>query len=149
MTKKRSLRALAALAFAVAVVALPREASAQVSFQGTFVGPHGAFSIGFGHPSYAIGAYVPYGYTVVHQPTYGYGFWSPVFSCGAHHVHHRHWVPVKRHHSRWVVLERPVHAHAAGPYRPYRYDDEWRGNGHGKKHKHKKHGPKHGGYYRY
>jgi hypothetical protein len=113
------------------------------------VGPHGAFSIGVGHPRYAVGSYVPYGYTVIERPHYGHGFWSPAFHCRAHHVRHTHWVPVKRYHSRWVVVDRPVYAapyahpleRAWGHKRYDRYDDGWRGHGHGKKYKkHRKHG---------
>jgi hypothetical protein len=161
MTKKIAIRALAVPALALGLLAAPRPASAQVSFEGTFVGPHGAFSIGVGHPRYAVGSYVPHGYRVFHRPRYGYGFWSPAFACRSHHAHHAHWVPVKHYRQRWVVVERPI---AYGPYSAHplerawghdrydrydrydrhdRYDDDdRRGYGHkkGKKHKHGKSG---------
>jgi hypothetical protein len=141
MTKKKSLRTLGALALGAVLLATPQDAGAQTSFQGTFVGPHGAFSIGFGHPRYAVGSYAPYGYTVVERPRYGYGFWSPVFVCSAHHVRHAHWVPVKRYRSRWVVVDRPVYYGA--PYahpleRAWGYDRYGHG-GHGKGHKKHRH----------
>ena len=90
-------------------------ASAQVSFHGDFPLPHGRISIGIGH-SFAAGSYVPHGYRVYSRPSYGYGFYGPVFSCGAHGLYHSHWIPVRRHQRRWVILDSPSYY----PYHSYR-----------------------------
>lgn len=83
-------------------------ASAQIAFEGQFRLPHGRVSIGFGSPAFRVGSYAPYGYGVYSRPRYGYGFDSPAFHCRSHGARHSHWVPVRRHHRRWVIVERPI-----------------------------------------
>jgi hypothetical protein len=80
-------------------------ARADVSFQGTFAGPHGFFSIGVGSPRFPVGSHVPRGHRVFHRARYGYGFWSPAFVCSTHHARHAHWIPVRRHRARWIVVD--------------------------------------------
>lgn len=72
-------------------------ASAQVRFRGSFPVPHGRISVGIGAPFFGVGAVVPYGYTVIDDPAYGYGFY-----------YQSRWVPVERYGSSWIVCDRPV-----------------------------------------
>jgi hypothetical protein len=149
---KRAIRfTTVAAAFAAAVVVLtPSPAHAQVRVEGRFRLPHGDIAIGvgdpyyrdvyYGAPAYPVGSYVPYGYRVVEDPRLGYGFYSPDFACGLHHVHHRHWVPVRRYTRRWVVIERPYWSgrysrrgyddrrYDGRRYGDYRYDQGYRGD---------------------
>lgn len=115
---KRAIRyAMVAAAMAAAVLVLtPSAAQAQVRVEGRFRLPHGEIAIGvgdpysnvyYGAPAYPIGSYVPYGYRVVEDARFGYGFYSPAFACRSHHVRHRHWVPVRRYSRRWIVIEQP------------------------------------------
>jgi hypothetical protein len=104
----------AAMAFFV-----PSTAQGQVSFSGRFPLPHGSLSVGVGDPysggygyygygGFPVGSYVPYGYRVIYRPRLGYGFYSPGFACRTHRIYHSHWIPVRRYHARYVVVERPV-----------------------------------------
>jgi hypothetical protein len=113
---KRAIRIamVPAAVAAVIVFSTPSAAQAQVRFEGRFRLPHGDIAIGvgdpyvhYGAPAYPIGSYVPYGYRVIEDPRLGYGFYSPGFACGVHRVYHRHWIPVRRYATRWVVCERP------------------------------------------
>jgi hypothetical protein len=106
----------AAVAAAVAFLA-PSTAQAQVRFEGRFRLPHGEIAVGvgdpyapvyYGSPHYPVGSYVPYGYRVIRRSRLGHGFYSPSFACRSHRVYHSHWVPVRWHRSRWVVVDRPV-----------------------------------------
>lgn len=112
---KRSIRiALGTAAMAAALtVAGASSAQAQVRFSGSFPLPHGRISIGIGDPFFSVGSYVPYGYTVIEDPTYGYGFW-----------YRDRWIPTEQIGSSWVVSERPFFGGAYvspgyGYYRPY------------------------------
>jgi hypothetical protein len=114
MKKAIRFTMVAAAMAAVIVVFTPSAAQAQVRFEGHFRLPHGSVAIGvgdpyvyYGAPAYPIGSYVPYGYRVIEDPRFGYGFYSPAFVCRVHHIRHRHWVPVRRYSRRWVVIERP------------------------------------------
>ena len=118
---KRAIRfTMVAAAMAAAVVVLsPSAAQAQVRIEGRFRLPHGNIAIGvgdpyydvyYGAPAYPVGSYVPYGYRVITDPRFGYGFYSPAFACRLHHVRHRHWIPVRRYSRRWVVIERPYYS---------------------------------------
>ena len=145
---KRAIRIVSSVAaVAAALVFLtPSTAQGQVHVEGRFRLPHGdvAVSVGdpyygdgyyddvyYGAPAYPIGSYVPYGYRVIEVPRLGYGFYSPSFGCRLHHVHHRHWVPVRRYSSRWVVIQRPYFGGGSHYRRGYdgrrytsrRYDD--------------------------
>jgi hypothetical protein len=149
---KRAIRNASLLAaFAgAAVLSTPSAAQGQVRVEGRFRLPHGdvAVSVGepyyapyapyygggyyhdvyYGAPAYPIGSYVPYGYRVIAAPRLGYGFYSPAFACGLHHVHHRHWIPVRRYSSRWVVMERPYFAgrtYYRGGYDGRRYTNRY------------------------
>jgi hypothetical protein len=104
--------------FAAAVAALvvsltPSAAQAQVRFEGRFRLPHGDIAVGvgdpyyYGAPAYPIGSYVPYGYRVIEDPYLGHGFYGPANFCRVHRIRHAHWIPVRRHSARWVVIERP------------------------------------------
>jgi hypothetical protein len=109
-------------------------ARADVSFQGTFFGPHGSFSIGIGSPRFPVGSLVPRRHRVFHRADHGDGFWSPTFVCSAHHARHAHWIPVRRHRARWIVIDHyDGHDYGYGRYTrrhdhryrfsdPYRYD---------------------------
>ena len=108
MRKAIRIALLAATAVMASAFWAVSPARGDVSFHGTFRGPHGAFSIGIGSPYFPVGSYLPHGHRVAHRPRYGYGFWSPVFVCRAHHLRHAHWVPVRRHRARWIVVERPT-----------------------------------------
>lgn len=124
----------AALA-AVVVTAAPSPAQGQVRVEGRFRLPHGdiAVSVGdrygrrhggyYGYHRYPVGSYVPYGYRVQHRSRLGYGFYSPVFACRAHRVRHAHWVPVRRHRTRYIVVQQPVVVERYVERRPYRGDD--------------------------
>lgn len=112
--KKAIHIALVAAAAAAAILFSAPSAQAQVRVEGRFRLPHGdiAFGVGdpyvyYGAPAYPIGSYVPYGYRVIEDPRFGHGFYSPAFGCRVHHVRHRHWIPVRRYATRWVVIERP------------------------------------------
>ncbi len=89
----------------------PAPGEAQVQVRGRIPLPHGSisFSVGdsYGYSRYPVGSYVPYGYRVVRRARLGYGFYSPVFFCRTHGVRHPHWVPVRSHGRRYVVVERP------------------------------------------
>lgn len=104
----------------LAVVQVPT-AQADGGFSGTFRGPHGQFSIHVGSPSYPAGSWAPYGHRVYRRPSYGYGFDSPAFDCRPHRTRHAHWVPVRRHHSRWLVVEQPVVVVERPYYEPEAY----------------------------
>ena len=82
-------------------------ASAQVRFEGTFPLPHGRLSIGIGDPAFPVGGYVPYGYAVIQDPTYGYGFY-----------YGDSFIPCQPYGDQWVVVERPVYF-GHGYVRPY------------------------------
>lgn len=90
-------------------VAGSKPAAAQVSFSGSFPLPHGRISVGIGDPFFRVGSYVPYGYTVIEDPTYGYGFY-----------YRSRWIPVEPYGSTWVVCERP-YFRERGFARPYSY----------------------------
>lgn len=139
---KRAIRyAMVAAAMATVVVVLtPSAAQAQVRVEGRFRLPHGEIAIGvgdpysniyYGAPAYPIGSYVPYGYRVIEDPRFGYGFHSPAFVCRLHHVRHRHWIPVRRYSRRWIVIERPYFGGRAYRRDHYgrRYDDRYLGQG--------------------
>lgn len=124
----------------VVVVLTPSAAQAQVRVEGRFRLPHGEIAIGvgdpysniyYGAPAYPIGSYVPYGYRVIEDPRFGYGFYSPAFVCRLHHVRHRHWIPVRRYSRRWIVIERPYFGGRAYRRDHYgrRYDDRYLGQG--------------------
>ena len=103
---KKTIRIALASATMVAGLALAgaKPASAQVSFHGSFPLPHGRLVIG--HPSFRVGAFVPFGYRVYARPGYGYGF-----------LYRDRWVPVRRYTNRWVVCESPEYAYGyAGDY---------------------------------
>lgn len=101
------------------------------NFSGTFRGPHGQFSIHIGNPAYPVGSHVPYGHRIYRRSRYGYGFDSPAFYCRSHRLRHSHWVPVRRHHRRWVVVAQPVVIVDSGPSYGYPddYDDGYYGDG--------------------
>ena len=106
---KKSLRIGLGIVGLVAVSAMVQAPAAKADgFSGTFRGPHGQFSIHIGNPSYPVGSYAPYGHRVYQRSSYGYGFDSPAFYCRSHRTHHGHWVPVRRHQSRWMIVERPI-----------------------------------------
>lgn len=126
---KRSIRiALGTAAVAAALtVAGASPAQAQVRFSGSFPLPHGRISIGIGDPFFSVGSYVPYDYTVIEDPNYGYGFW-----------YRDRWIPTERIDSSWVVCERPYFGGAyvspgydyyrpyVRSYRPYAYGGHYR-----------------------
>ena len=62
----------------------------------------------YGSPAYPVGSYVPYGYRVIRQPRFGYGFYSRPFACRVHGVYHSHWIPVRSYGRRYIVVERPI-----------------------------------------
>jgi len=105
---KNGIRIALASAAMVAglAVAGAKPAAAQVSFSGSIPLPHGRISIGIGDPFFRVGSYVPYGYTVVEDPTYGYGFYY-----GAR------WIPVQPYGSSWIVVNQPYFR--PGYVRPY------------------------------
>lgn len=106
---KKSRRIGLGIVGLVAVFAMAQPPAAKADgFSGTFRGPHGQFSINIGNPSYPVGSYAPYAHRVYERPRYGYGFDSPSFHCRAHRTRHAHWVPVRRHQSRWLIVERPI-----------------------------------------
>jgi hypothetical protein len=130
---------IAAIA-AVVVSLTPSAAQAQVRVEGRFRLPHGEIAVGvgdpyydhlyYGAPAYPIGSYVPYGYRVIEDPYLGYGFYGPVSVCRVHHARHAHWIPVRHHRARWVVIERPHFSqryyrrgHDGGRYGDRRYDN--------------------------
>ena len=71
-------------------------ASAQVRFRSSFPVPHGRIAVRVGAPFFRVGALVPYGYTVIEDPEYGYGFY-----------YQSRWIPVERYGSSWIVGDRP------------------------------------------
>lgn len=85
-------------------------AGAQVRVSGSFPLPHGRISIGIGDPFFRVGAYVPYGYTVIDDPTYGSGFY-----------YRSRWIPVRPYGSTWVVCDQPFFRQRAivRPYSSY------------------------------
>ncbi len=90
---------LVASAIAIALLAAPGSARAQVALGGTVRGPHGSFSIRVGGPFVpVVGAYVPRPYfeRVFLSPNYGYGF-----------VYDSRWIPCRRYGSRWIVAGNP------------------------------------------
>ena len=125
VTMQKAIR-IAVLSAAVAgglLFLAPASAEAQVRVRGRFPLPHGSISVRVGDPyyrggyygggyygysRYPVGSYVPYGYRVIRRPRLGYGFYSPVFVCRAHGLRHAHWVPVRSHRRRYIVVERPV-----------------------------------------
>lgn len=107
-----------ALAIGLAFAQVP---AARADFSGTFRGPHGRFSIRIGSPGYPVGSYAPYGHRVYRRAHYGYGFDTPVVYCRSHRVRHSHWIPVRRHQRRWIVVDRG-NGRDRGGYDPY-YDD--------------------------
>lgn len=134
---QRGARIAIGTALAAVVVSLaPSPAEAQVRVEGRFRLPHGdiAVSVGdrygrrhggyYGYHRYPVGSYVPYGYRVQRRPRLGYGFYSPAFVCRDHRVRHSHWVPVRRHRTRYVVVEQPVVVERYVERRGYRYDDD-------------------------
>jgi hypothetical protein len=96
--RKISNGLLAAMAAGALLLTTPSSARAQVAFGGTFVGPHGSFSIGIGSPAFPVGGYVPHPYAqqVYFVPGYGYGFYY-----GAQ------FIPCERIGPRWVVVSAP------------------------------------------
>jgi hypothetical protein len=108
---------VAGLAFAGA-----KPAAAQVAFSGSFPLPHGRISIGIGDPFFRVGSYVPYGYTVIEDPVYGYGFY-----------YRSRWIPVRPYGSSWLVCDqlyfrdrgfaRPYYGGGYGSYGYRRYDN--------------------------
>jgi hypothetical protein len=110
----RSLRIALGSAALVAglAVAGTSPAAAQVSFSGSFPLPHGRISIGVGDPYFSVGSYVPYGYTVIEDPTYGYGFY-----------YQSRWIPVRPYGSTWVITSQPYFrpGFVARPYAGYGY----------------------------
>jgi hypothetical protein len=116
-----------ATAIAAAVVFFtPSAAQAQVRFEGRFRLPHGDIRVGVGDPYYRghygspyfpVGSYVPYGYRVIRQPRYGYGFY-----------HRTRWVPVRRYRTRWVVVAQPVVVVERPYYRDGYRDQGYRGD---------------------
>ena len=122
---KKSLRIGLGIAGLLGVLALVEVSAASADgFSGTFRGPHGQFSIHIGSPSYPVGAYAPYGYRVYERPRYGYGFDTPIHDCQPHRLRHSHWVPVRRHHQRWLIIQHPGF-YAERPYYERRYDDRY------------------------
>jgi hypothetical protein len=91
------------LAFATA-----SPASAQVRIRGSFPVPHGRISISVGDPFFPVGSYVPYGYDVLEDPDYGYGFY-----------YEDAWIPCEQYADRWIVVERPAYS----GFHDYRYQD--------------------------
>lgn len=146
---KRGARIAMGTALAAAVVSLaPSQAQAQVRVEGRFRLPHGEIAVGVGDPYYGrrygggghygyhrypVGSYVPYGYRVFRRANLGYGFHSPVFACRDHRVRHSHWVPVRRHRTRYIVVAQPVVVERYVERRPYRddvyYDDGYARDG--------------------
>ena len=101
-------------------------ANAQVRFEGSFPLPHGRLSIGVGDPAFAVGGYVPYGYSVIQDPDYGYGFY-----------YGDSFIPCEPYGSRWIVVERPAYfGHGPAyfghgyvrPFRSYSYVRPFRGD---------------------
>jgi hypothetical protein len=124
---KKSQRIGLGIVGLVAVLAMAGAPAAKADgFAGTFRGPHGEFSIHIGSPSYPIGSYAPYGRRVYRRDHYGYGFDSPIFSCRTHRIRHAHWIPVRRHHTRWLVVERPIVVVDDGRYYGRGYRDDYR-----------------------
>jgi hypothetical protein len=119
MTKRFRIALGSAALVAGLALAGAAPASAQVGFEGSFPLPHGRLSIGFGSPSFPVGGYVPYGYSVIQDPDYGYGFY-----------YGDSFIPCEPYGSRWIVVERPVYFgrgyvrpfRSYGYVRPYRYD---------------------------
>lgn len=124
---KKALRiavGTAALAAGLAVVgAAP--ANAQVRFRGSFPLPHGRISVNVGGPVYGggyydqfpIGGYVPYGYDVYEDPTYGWGF-----------AYDDQWIACEPRGTRFVIIGAPVYyggyrSYGYGGYRNYGYRD--------------------------
>jgi len=109
---KRGIRiALASTAMVAGLaVAGVSPASAQVRFSGSFPLPHGRISIGVGDPFFSVGSYVPYGYSVIEDPTYGYGFY-----------YRSRWIPVRPYGSSWVICDQPYFRERAfvQPYSGY------------------------------
>jgi len=86
-------------------------AQAQVRFSGSFPLPHGRISIGIGDPFFRVGAVVPFGYAVIQDPSYGYGFY-----------YRSRWIPVERYGSSWIVCNRPVFSEGGYVDGGHRYD---------------------------
>lgn len=95
--------------------------AARADVSGTFRGPHGQISIQIGSPRHPVGSYAPYGHRVYQRPQYGYGFETPYDYCQSHRVRHSHWVPVRQHQRRWIVVQRPILIDDRG------YGDRYRG----------------------
>lgn len=115
---KRIGLGVGALALGLSFAQVP---AARADFSGTFRGPHGRFSIQIGSPRHPVGSYAPYGHRVYQRANYGYGFDTPVIYCRSHRVQHSHWIPVRRHQRRWIVVQRPIVVVDRG------YDDRYRG----------------------
>jgi hypothetical protein len=97
----------AGLAFAGAPTA-----NAQVRVRGSFPLPHGRVQVdigdrGYGYGGFPIGGYVPYGYDVYEDPSYGYGF-----------VYEDQWIACEPRGPRFVIIAAPVFY---GGYRSYGY----------------------------
>lgn len=101
--------ATAAVAAGMAMTA-PSSAQAQVAFSGSFPGPHGRISVGFGDPYFPVGAFVPSHYRVIRHAQYGRGFF-----------YRSRWIPVRSYRSRWVVCESPDYydGYSSGSYDGY------------------------------
>jgi len=92
--------------------AVPAPMSAQVSFYGSFPLPHGRIAVGVPGPLFRVGAFVPPGYAVILDPTYGYGFY-----------YGDQWIPCERDRGGWIVAQAP-YDYGVRPYRAaprYRY----------------------------
>ena len=95
------------LAAGLAFAAVPA-ANAQVRIGGSFRVPHGRLSVSIGD-LFPIGGYVPYGYDVYQDPSYGYGF-----------VYDDQWIPCEPYGSSYVIIGAPVFYRSYG-YRSYGY----------------------------
>ena len=116
---KNVLRNVVMSAALVAGLALTggSQASAGVSFSGTFPLPHGQISIGIGDPYFQVGAFVPVGYQVYARSGYGYGF-----------AYNNRWIPVRRYGDGWRVCDSPYFDDA---YYQGVYYDGYYGGGYG------------------
>lgn len=100
----------AALAAGLAIAGAST-ANAQVRVRGSFPLPHGRISVNIGH-GFPIGGYVPYGYDVYEDPSYGYGF-----------AYEDQWIACEPRGSQWIIIAAPVYY---GGYRNYGYGRDYR-----------------------
>jgi hypothetical protein len=113
---KRILRSLAMSGVVAAggLFATARPAAAHSEVVVNVRAPHASLTFR-GGPAFPVGYVVarPYAKRVFYRRHYGYGFWSPRAHCSFHSLRHKHWIPVRRYRTGWIVVSSGHY-----PYRP-------------------------------